>query len=36
MGELKFFLLKGILTQNFNIVHLANLFEKIKNFTFRL
>jgi hypothetical protein len=36
MSELKFFLLMGVLTQNFNIVDLVKFLEKIKNFTFRL
>jgi hypothetical protein len=35
MSELKFFLLKRVLTQNFNIVDLLNFFEKNENFTFR-
>jgi hypothetical protein len=35
MNELKFFLLMGVFTQNFNIVDHLNFFEKIKNFTFR-
>jgi hypothetical protein len=34
-SELKFFLLMGVLTQNFNTVDLVNCFEKIKNFTFK-
>jgi hypothetical protein len=28
MGELKFFLLKGVLTQNFNTMDLVNFLEK--------
>jgi hypothetical protein len=35
MSELKFFLLMGVLAQNFNIVDLVKFLEKIKNFTFR-
>jgi hypothetical protein len=35
MSELKFFLLIGVLTQNFNILDFVKFLEKIKNFTFR-
>jgi hypothetical protein len=35
LSELKFFLLTGVLIQNFNDVDLVKFLEKIKNFTFR-
>jgi hypothetical protein len=35
MSELEFFLLIGVLTQNFNNVDLVNFLEKNQNFTFR-
>jgi hypothetical protein len=36
MSEQEFLLLKGVLTQNFNILDLVKFLEKNKNFTFKL
>jgi hypothetical protein len=36
MIKLKVILLMGVWIQNFNTMDLVNIFEKIKNFTFRL
>jgi hypothetical protein len=35
MSELKFFLLTGVLTQNFNTMDLVNFLGKSQNFTIR-
>jgi hypothetical protein len=36
ISDLNFFLLTGVLTENFNIVDLVKFLEKIKKFIFRL